>query len=114
MPSPREPGSDVAQPTESAKDSGHYLFFLRIPARTGFHAGGFGELLLESGSAVQHLCVVGTSFRTKAQTRVMDGFGGERPCCRIAPLFDEIARQVAVVSECVLRRELQIRWYLND
>jgi enoyl-[acyl-carrier-protein] reductase (NADH) len=26
MPSPREPGPGAAQPTESAKDSGHYLF----------------------------------------------------------------------------------------
>ena len=26
MPSPREPGPGAAQPTESAKDSGHYQF----------------------------------------------------------------------------------------
>src|SRR5262249_16155456 len=44
----------------------------------------------------------------------MDGFGGERPCCLVTPLFDKIAGQVAVVSECVLRREFQIRWDLND
>jgi len=87
----------------------------RIPAGTGFHAGRFRERgLLKSDPAIHHLCVVGTSFLTKAQTGVMDGFGGEHRCCLIAPLFDEIARQVAVVSECVLRRELQIRWYLND
>jgi hypothetical protein len=30
MPSPREPGPGAAQPTESAKDSGHYPHFVQF------------------------------------------------------------------------------------
>ena len=32
MPSSREPGPDAAQPTESAKDSGHYPGQFRVPS----------------------------------------------------------------------------------